>query len=81
LSSPRGIVPLGLVSLWDMFNFNVIGLIHLLWMLDFYERATLTPKPKNVLSSGGGLLDTLPTDELSDLDKETGKKYSRPPRS
>lgn len=56
-----------------MFNFNATTLIHVLWLLDFYERTPLTPKPR-IAGVAAGLLEKLPTDELSDFDKENGKQ-------
>lgn len=46
-------LPYGLVSLWDMINFHLVHLMHALWMLDFYEKATIYPAaPKTPPSAG-----------------------------
>jgi hypothetical protein len=60
-------LPHGLVSLWDMMNFNLVDLIHGLWMLDFYEKTAVLPAaPKPGLL--GGIAG-----HISDVDKGNGR--------
>jgi hypothetical protein len=52
-----------------MINFNVIGLYHLLWMLDFYERTPLQQRAVQQPTSGLLALGDLFSEELSEPDK------------
>jgi hypothetical protein len=84
VSSAEEPFPGRLYSLWEiMLNFNLVTVVHLLWLLDFYERNPLTPKPppapqaENALKSGmlgavaalSPFLDT----GLSEIDKGNAK--------
>jgi hypothetical protein len=81
MSSVGQFAPGRLRSLWEiMFNFHLIGVVHLMWMLDFHEREPLTPKPRppagdNPFTSGGLLAGIAPFLDvgLSEIDKQNAK--------
>jgi hypothetical protein len=50
------LLPHGLVSLWDMLNFHLGNLVHVLWMLGFHERSPVTPAVKKSGTVDFGLL-------------------------
>jgi hypothetical protein len=60
-----------------MMNFNLIGLVHVLWMLDFYERSPVTPAvPKPGPSHQGvvaAALSKFVPDDISEMDRDNGK--------
>lgn len=57
-----------------MFNFQIIGLIHLLWMLDFFEKSPLTPRPAPIGATGVARLAPFLFGELSEIDKLNAKE-------
>jgi hypothetical protein len=58
----------GLVSLWDMLNFHLIGVVHVLWMLDFYEKSR--PQNTGLLAAIGGPSSS---NEISEMAKDNGR--------
>ena len=75
-------LPHGPMSLWDvMLNFHLVDVMHALWMLDFYERATVYAAPKpttlpkdhppgllNLASLAGPLNELGGIKKISDMD-------------
>jgi hypothetical protein len=60
-----------------MLNFHLIGVVHVLWMLDFYEKSPVTmavpkPRPQNtgLLAAIGGPSSS---NEISEMAKDNGR--------
>lgn len=78
-------LPYGLVSLWDMINFNLVELMQALWMLDFYQRSNVLPAavPSRPANQQTGILSLAnlanpyqpaEANDISEIDRDNGRK-------